>query len=71
MDKFNLIDIESRIWKLNNRNRQKSLQMLYVMYVTNQRNCSLEIYPHIGVIAPRMMVKNMSYSYMKNVSFMP
>ncbi len=45
--------------------------MLYVMYATNQRNWSLELYRRIGAMVPSMMVKNMSCSYVKNVSFMP
>lgn len=41
--------------------------------VCNQltRNWSLELYQRIGGMAPRMMGKDMSCSYVRNVSFIP
>lgn len=43
--------------------------MLYVMYATNQRNWSLELYRYIGAIVPGMMEKDMSCSYVRNVFY--
>ncbi|EXE66489.1 hypothetical protein J595_01511 [Acinetobacter sp. 1592897] len=45
--------------------------MLYVMYATNQRNWSLELYRHIGAMVLSMTGNDMNCSYVKNVSFMP
>ena len=38
------------------------------MYATNQRNWSLELYRCIGVMAPSMMVKNVSFLPSGNIS---
>jgi hypothetical protein len=45
--------------------------MLYVIYATNQRNWSLELYRRIGAMVPSMTGKDMNCSYVRNVSFMP
>ena len=43
--------------------------MWYVMSVTNQQNCSLQPYRHIGATALHMMENDMSCSCVRNAFF--
>lgn len=44
--------------------------MLYVMYATNQRTWSLELYRRIGAMGLDMMEKDTNCIYVKNAFFM-